>query len=405
MKIYRVGGAVRDRLLGLPVKDRDWVVVGATPEQMADLGYKPVGADFPVFLHPETHEEYALARTERKTAPGYKGFSFNTSADVTLEEDLQRRDVTINAIAEDENGNVIDPCHGRDDLKQGILRHISPAFVEDPLRVLRVARFAARFDFSVADETMNLMAEISESGELSALVVERVWTELETCLNEEHPVRFFNVLRQCGALKEIFPEIDRLYGIPQPEQHHPEIDCGIHTMMVLEQACLLSDDPGIRFAALVHDLGKGTTPKADLPAHRGHEERGVKLVKSMCERLRIPNRYRDLAVIVARHHLDCHRVKEMRPDTILNKLEAMDAFRRPDRFMQFLVTCEADARGRKGLEKRDYPQAGYFQSMLDAAKQIDTEAITGRDISGKEIADEIRMLRCKAIEDMAGKLN
>ena len=404
MKIYQVGGAVRDKLLGLPVKDRDWLVVGGAPEEMLALGYKPVGKDFPVFLHPETHEEYALARTERKTAPGYKGFVFNTSPEVTLEEDLQRRDITINAIAEDEDGNIIDPFHGRVDLKQGILRHVSPAFVEDPLRVLRVARFAARFDFTVADETIQLMSEISQSGELSALVPERVWTELEKCLNEKFPVRFFDVLRQCEALEKIFPEIDRLFGIPQPEEYHPEIDCGIHTMMVLEQACQLTDDPCIRFASLVHDLGKGTTPKEELPAHKGHEERGVKLVKALCKRFRIPNRYRDLAVIVARHHLDCHRIREMRPATILKKLEAMDAFRRPDRFMQFLVACEADARGRKGLENRDYLQAGYFQSMLDAAVRIEMENIAGRDISGEDIAAEIRSLRKKAIEDMMDKI-
>ena len=401
MKIYQVGGAVRDRLLGLPVKDRDWLVVGATPEDMAAQGYQAVGKDFPVFLHPETHEEYALARTERKTAPGYKGFVFNTSPDVTLEEDLRRRDITINAMAEDADGNIFDPFHGREDLERGILRHVSSAFVEDPLRVLRVARFAARFDFKVAPETEALMAAITQSGELAALVPERVWVELETALEEKTPVRFFEVLRQCGALKEIFPEIDRLFGVPQPEHYHPEIDCGLHTMMVLEQACLLTDDPGIRFACLVHDLGKGTTPPEELPGHKGHEERGVDLVKDLCDRFRIPNRYRDLAVIVTRHHLDCHRVQELRPDTLLSKLEAMDAFRRPDRFMQFLVACEADARGRKGLEDRDYPQAGYFHTMLNAAMSVDTAgAAAGR--SGEQIAAEIRRLRLKAIKQ---KLN
>ena len=402
MKIYQVGGAVRDRLLGLPVKDRDWLVTGATPAEMTALGYQPVGRDFPVFLHPETHEEYALARTERKTAPGYKGFVFNTAPDVTLEEDLARRDVTINAMAEDEDGNIIDLFHGREDLEQGVLRHVSPAFVEDPLRVLRVARFAARFDFKVAQETGRLMTEIGESGELQALVPERVWTELETALNEPCPVRFFEVLRQCGALKIIFPEIERLFGIPQPENYHPEIDCGIHTMMALEQACRLTDDPAIRFAVLVHDLGKGTTPAERLPNHVGHEERGVKLVKGLCERLRIPHRHRDLAVIVARHHLDCHRVQEMRPDTILKKLEAMDAFRRPDRFMQFLVACEADARGRKGLENRDYPQAVYFHSMLNAAMSVATGDVARPDRSGEQIAAEIRRLRLASIKQKLG---
>ncbi|HIE83027.1 MAG TPA: multifunctional CCA addition/repair protein, partial [Dehalococcoidia bacterium] len=311
MRVYKVGGAVRDKLLGLPVKDQDWVVVGSTPEELSELGYKPVGKDFPVFLHPDSKEEYALARTERKTAPGYKGFAFNTSTEVTLEEDLIRRDLTINALAEDDQSNIVDCFNGQEDLKAGILRHISPAFIEDPLRVLRVARFAARFNFQVADETGKLMQTISDSGELDTLVAERVWTELERALNEKHPVRFFDVLRDCGALEKVFPEIDRLFGVPQPELHHPEIDSGIHTMMVLEQSCKLTEDPLIRFAVLAHDLGKGTTPKAQWPSHRGHEERSVKLIHILCDRYRIPGRYRELAVIVARHHLDCHRIKEM----------------------------------------------------------------------------------------------
>ncbi|MFT5133236.1 MAG: tRNA nucleotidyltransferase (CCA-adding enzyme) [Gammaproteobacteria bacterium] len=400
MKVYKVGGAIRDKLLGLAVKDQDWVVVGSTAQQLIDLGYKPIGKDFPVFLHPDSKEEYALARTERKTAPGYKGFSFDTDKNVTLEEDLQRRDLTINALAEDEQSNIIDCFNGREDLEAGILRHISPAFTEDPLRVLRVARFAARFNFRVADETKVLMKVISESGELDTLVAERVWTELERALCEAFPVRFFEVLRECGALKRVFPEIDRLFGIPQPEKHHPEIDCGIHTLMVVEQACKLTSDPLIRFAALVHDLGKGTTPEEQWPSHRGHEERSVGLIEKMCDRYRIPKSYRGLAVIVARHHLDCHRIAEMRPDTILRKLEAMDAFRRPDRFEQFLIACEADIRGRKGFEDRDYPQAAYLKSALEAASAIDTSSVQKEAMSGPEIAQVIGKLRVAAIEEV-----
>ncbi|OGT80555.1 MAG: multifunctional CCA tRNA nucleotidyl transferase/2'3'-cyclic phosphodiesterase/2'nucleotidase/phosphatase, partial [Gammaproteobacteria bacterium RIFCSPLOWO2_02_FULL_52_10] len=311
MKVYKVGGAVRDRLLGHPVQDHDWVVVGATPEAMLALGYKPVGRDFPVFLHPETHEEYALARTERKTAPGYRGFSFNTAPDVTLEDDLRRRDLTINAIAEDADGSIIDPYHGQTDLKAGILRHVSPAFTEDPLRVIRVARFAARYNFTIAPATEALLKEISQTQELAALAVERIWQETERALAERQPVRFFSVLRECGALAKVFPEIDRLFGVPQPADYHPEIDSGIHTMMVLAQACKLSTDPVVRFAALVHDLGKAATPPEEWPSHKGHEERSVDLVLPLCDRYRIPNQYRELAVIVARYHLDCHRIHEM----------------------------------------------------------------------------------------------
>jgi tRNA nucleotidyltransferase (CCA-adding enzyme) len=398
MKVYKVGGAVRDRLLDLPVKDHDWVVVGSTAAQLIDLGYKAVGKDFPVFLHPDTREEYALARTERKTAPGYKGFTFNTDNNVTLEEDLLRRDLTINALAEDEQSNIVDCFNGQQDLQAGILRHISPAFIEDPLRVLRVARFAARFNFRVADETMKLMQVIGASGELNTLVAERVWTEMERALSEEYPVRFFEVLKECDALERVFPEIDRLFGIPQPEEHHPEIDCGIHTLMVLEQACKLSSDPLIRFAALVHDLGKGTTPREQWPGHRGHEERSVGLINLLCDRHRIPKRFRELAIIVARHHLDCHRITEMRPETILKKLEKMDAFRRPERFAQFLLACEADIRGRKGLEDRDYPQAEYLERALSAASAVDTGALQKEALSGSDVAKALRKLRTKAIE-------
>ena len=397
MEIYLVGGAVRDKLLGLPVKDRDWVVVGSTPETLERQGYKAVGKDFPVFLHPETHEEYALARTERKTAPGYKGFHFNTSSDVTLEEDLRRRDLTINAIAEDESGELIDPFDGASDLENGVLRHVSEAFVEDPLRVLRVARFSARFGFAVADETNKLMGKITQSGELDALVPERVWTEVERALDEKRPVNFFKVLNECGALEKIFPEIHKLFGVPQPEEHHPEIDSGIHTMMVLEQASKLSSDPLVRFAALVHDLGKGETPESEWPKHHGHEEKGVSLVNNLCDRLKIPNKFRELAVMTSRHHLHCHRIEEMKPETILKKLEEMDAFRRPERFEQFIIACEADSRGRTGYEDRDYPQARVFLNYLKAAKSINTNDIEGQ---GKEVGREITKRRLAAMNEI-----
>ena len=403
MKIYKVGGAVRDNLLGLPVKDHDWVVVGGSPEEILELGYKPVGRDFPVFLHPETHEEYALARTEKKTAPGYKGFSINAAPDVTLEQDLERRDLTINAIAEDSSGNIIDPFNGRADLEAGVLRHVSAAFVEDPLRVIRVARFAARYDFRIADETLLLMEQISASGELAALAAERVWQETERALAENVPVRFFNVLRECGALARIFPEIDNLFGVPQPEDYHPEIDSGIHTMMVLEQACKLSLDTTVRFAALLHDLGKATTPKEEWPSHKGHEERSADLVMQLCERYRIPGKYRELAVIVARHHLDCHRIREMQPATVVGKLEALDAFRRPNRFELFLLACEADARGRAGSEHSDYPQALYFAACLHTATNINISDLSDQGLEGRAMAEAIRQLRIEAIREMVNK--
>ncbi len=398
MKTYKVGGAVRDRLLGLPVKDIDWVVVGASPEEMTGLGFKAVGNDFPVFLHPQSKQEYALARTERKTGPGYKGFSFDVSGSVTLEDDLARRDLTINALAEDDESNVIDYFNGQQDLKAGILRHISPAFIEDPVRVLRVARFAARFNFTVASETNELMRSMSESGELDSLVPERVWAEMEKALCSDYPVRFIEVLRECGALKSIFPEIDRLFGIPQPEKHHPEIDCGIHTLMALEQACQLTNDPLIRFAALVHDLGKGTTPREYLPGHRGHEERGVKLIEKLCERYRVPARYKELGVLVSRFHLDCHRAEEMRADTLLKKFEEMDAFRRTERFEQFLLTCTADIRGRKGNENHNYPQAAYLKKAFLAADSVDTAELQNDSLQGPQIAQRLRQLRTRAIE-------
>ena len=400
MKVYQVGGSVRDRLLGIPVKDRDWVVVGSTPEEMISLNYKPVGKDFPVFLHPETHEEYALARTERKTGKGYKGFNFHASPDVSLEDDLVRRDITINAIAEDDKGKLIDLFGGEQDIKNGILRHVSPAFVEDPLRVLRVARFAARFGFKIADETMVLMKSISASGELEFLIADRIWKEMERALAGQYPTRFILVLRACNALNILLPEIDRLFGVPQPEKYHPEIDTGMHTIMVLNQAARLTEDSQIRFAALVHDLGKGTTPKKEWPNHHGHEERGVKLIKTLCDRIHVPKQYQELAVQVARHHLDCHRVQKMRPETILKKLESLDAFRRPERFEQFLFACEADARGRTTFENSDYPQADYFRRALNAAKQIDTQSLVDKKLENKAMANAIREKRLHALKNI-----
>lgn len=402
MHIYQVGGAVRDKLLGLPVQDRDWVVVGATPAEMVSQGFKLVGADFPVFLHPETHEEYALARTERKTAPGYKGFAVHAAPDVTLEQDLQRRDLTINAIAMDEHGNLTDPFNGVADINSKILRHVSPAFSEDPVRILRVARFAARFaDFHVAAETQTLMRTMVDQGEVDALVPERVWAELERTLGEATPARFFEVLRACGALEKLLPEIAALYGVPQPEKHHPEIDTGLHTMMVLEQAAQLSPDPRVRFAALMHDLGKGTTPQEQWPRHIGHEARSVALVKDICQRFRIPNDYRDLAVLTARYHGDCHRAAELRPDTLLEKLEGLDALRRPERFEQFLLACEADARGRTGYENTPYPQADIFRRAQQAYVSVDPQPLAASGLKGEAIARQLRQLRIEAIRTRA----
>ena len=398
MQIYQVGGAVRDELLGIEVKDRDWVVVGSTPGEMTSLGYKAVGKDFPVFIHPESGEEYALARSERKTGPGYKGFAFNTSEDITLEQDLQRRDITINAIARDENGNLIDPFNGRKDLENRIVRHVSDAFVEDPLRVLRVARFAARFDFAVAGETQSLLQEISATGELETLAPERVWVETEKALQTPAPRRYFEILRECNALAPLFPEIDRLFGVPQPERYHPEIDSGVHTMMVLEQATGLTTDTEVRFAALVHDLGKATTPREIWPRHHGHGERGVELIDRLCKRLHIPNRYRELAILVSRYHLNCHRIGELSPRVVVGKLEGLDAFRRPERFDKFLLACEADARGRKGKQDQRYPQADLFRKYRFACLSVDTKSLDLEGLDGARIAEMIRTQRIDAIK-------
>ena len=403
MEIYLVGGAVRDKLLGLEVKDRDYVVVGATPEQMVARGFKPVGADFPVFLHPHSKQEYALARTERKSGRGYKGFKVYAAPDVTLEDDLRRRDLTINAMAQAADDTLIDPFGGAEDLRKGILRHVSPAFTEDPVRVLRVARFAARYadrGFRVADTTMTLMRQMVESGEVDHLVAERVWAETERALTEQQPTRFFEVLRECGALARVFPEIDALFGVPQPPKYHPEVDSGLHTMMVLAQATRLSADTRVRFAALVHDLGKGETPSAEWPKHVGHEERGAALVTGLCRRLRIPNEYRELGVVVARYHLRCHKAAELRAGTLLDTFEALDAFRRPERFEQFLLACEADMRGRTGWEERPYPQGDVLRRAIAAANEIDTSAIAAehKNLDGNAIGERIRQARIAAIK-------
>jgi len=399
-EIWQVGGCVRDRLLGLPVKDHDWVVVGASPEALIEAGFRPVGKDFPVFLHPQTHEEYALARTERKTAPGYTGFQFHAAPDVTLEQDLARRDLTINAMAESDSGEIIDPFGGQKDLQARLLRHVSPAFVEDPVRILRVARFAARFadlGFRVADETMQLMRNMVDNGEVEALVAERVWQEMQRALSGQQPAVFVQVLRDCGALAVLLPEIDRLFGVPQPKEHHPEVDTGVHTLMVLEQAARLSDEPKVRFAALLHDLGKGVTPTDQLPRHIGHEARGVPLVKNVCKRLKIPKDYRELAVLVTRYHLHYHRVAELRPATLLETLEALDAFRRPERFEQFLLACEADSRGRTGFEDAEFEQPRLFHEAYQAAAAVKADELIAQGLQGKAIADALHQQRCQAI--------
>ena len=401
MQVYLVGGAVRDEQLGIPFKERDWCVVGATPNELLADGYKQVGKDFPVFLHPKTREEYALARTERKTAPGYHGFAFNFSPEVTIAEDLLRRDLTINAIAKDGDGNLIDPHGGLRDISDHIIRHVSDAFGEDPVRILRVAKFAARFrgfGFSIADETMELMRRMVSGGEVDALVPDRVWKETEEALRGENIRVYFEVLRQCGALQKLFPEVDALFGVPQPEKWHSEIDTGIHTLMVLDQAESSSDEIEVRFAALTHDLGKGTTPKDALPSHRGHEARGSKLIREMSDRLPVPKACRDLAILVAEFHSHCHRALELRSNTIIKVFEKCDAFRRPDRFEQFLLACEADARGRKGLENEPYEQSDFLRKAFAAASSVDAAAIA-KEYRGAKIPVAIRKARQRAVTD------
>lgn len=375
MKTYLVGGSVRDEILGLPVTDHDYVVVGSSPDEMIQLGYRPVGKDFPVFLHPESQEQYALARTERKVSRGYKGFEVYASPEVTLQEDLARRDLTINSIAKDQDGNVIDPFDGVADLEAGVLRHISPAFTEDPVRVLRTARFAARFGFRIAPETLALMSEMVHNGEVDALVPERMWQELARGLMERKPSRMFYALRECSALARIMPEVNTLFGVPQPAQYHPEIDTGVHVMMVIDHAASKNYSLPVRFAALTHDLGKGTTPPEEWPRHIGHEVRSVQLLRDLCERIRATNEARDLALLVARYHGDVHRAMELRPATIAGMLQAVDAYRKPERFEAFLQACACDFHGRPGYAEKPYLQAGRLLEAFIAAKSVDAGAI------------------------------
>ena len=386
METYLVGGAVRDTLLGIPVKDQDWVVVGATRELLLNEGYLQVGKGFPVFLHPHSKQQYALARTERKTAPGHTGFDFDASREVTLEQDLMRRDLTVNAMAEDGQGRIIDPYGGQDDIRDRVLRHVSPAFSEDPLRVLRVARFAARFahlGFSVAQETLQLMQSMVSAGELDTLPEERVWQEVELAMKAATPAEFVRVLRQCGALAVILPEVDKLFGVPQPVQYHPEVDTGVHILLCLDQAARLSDDPVVRYATLLHDVGKGITDPDKWPSHIAHEMLGLKLQAGITRRLRVPKEYAQLAALVCEHHTKLHRIRQLRPRTLLKLLEALDAIRRPERLDKFLTACEADARGRTGLEDRDYPQGRYLKAILDAVSAIDIPALLAANPSAK----------------------
>lgn len=401
MKRYRVGGCVRDRLLGLEVNDIDWVVTGATIDEMEAAGYKSIGKDFPVFLHPESKQEYALARSERKTGPGYRGFEITHDPCTTIEQDLLRRDLTINAMAEDDEGNLVDPYGGRQDIEARLLRHVSAAFVEDPVRVLRVARFAARFHrlgFRVADETRALIREIGESGELEALVAERVWQELSRALGEPDPDIFFTTLRNCGVLERLFPEIDALFGVPQTAKYHPEIDTGVHVMMALQQSAVMGFDIETRFAVLMHDLGKATTPTAVLPGHRGHEARGKKLVKTFCRRWRVPRAHTELALITTEAHTLVHRAFELKPATLLKLLTRADALRKPERFRKMLDACLADVRGRTGLEHSEYPQADFLDHLGAAVRAMDISEIQQRGLTGKALGTAIREARLALIK-------
>ncbi|OBU17681.1 multifunctional CCA tRNA nucleotidyl transferase/2'3'-cyclic phosphodiesterase/2'nucleotidase/phosphatase [Photobacterium aquimaris] len=402
MQTYLVGGAVRDTLLGLPITDQDWVVVGTTPTAMLDLGYEQIGTDFPVFLHPRTKQEYALARTERKSGHGYTGFTCYAAADVTLEQDLLRRDLTINAIAQDQHGQLVDPYHGKHDLEHKILRHVSPAFSEDPLRVLRVARFAARFahlGFTIAAETMALMQEIVISGELANLTPERVWKEWQKSLSSDDPQVFLSVLRQCGALAVVMPEIDALFGVPQPEKWHPEIDCGIHTLLVAKQAAQLSDSTIIRFAAQVHDLGKALSPKDDLPHHKTHCRDGIKPIKKLCQRIKVPNEYRDLALLVCAQHTKIHHAQEMRASTFITIFDQIDGWRKPERIAQLAICCRADARGRQGLEDTLYPQADILIAVFDIAQAVSVKPIIAAGFTGADIKHQLAQSRIAAVDD------
>lgn len=401
MQIYLVGGAVRDQLLNRPVTERDWVVVGAHPEDLLQKGFRAVGKDFPVFLHPETQEEYALARTERKSGSGHTGFICDFSPDISLEDDLIRRDLTINAIAQETDGKLIDPYGGQRDLEQRLLRHVSAAFREDPLRVFRVARFAARYHslgFRVAEETMVLMREMVASGEVTHLTPERVWKETEKALSEDSPATYIEVLRECGALALWFPEIDRLFGVPQRAEYHPEVDSGIHTLMALRMATQLSGNPVVRYAALVHDLGKADTPQNEWPRHIGHEERGVRRVKELGERLKAPRIFTELGELASRFHLDIHRAWELRPDTLLRKLLSIDALRRPERFEELLLVCEADARGRLGHENTPYPSARYWWQAFDALKQVSPQSLIEKGLQGQAFIQALESGRLAALQ-------
>ena len=407
MQTYLVGGAVRDRLLGLPVTDRDWVVVGATPKELIDAGYLPVGRDFPVFLHPRTKEEVALARTERKTAPGYHGFAFHAAPDVTLEQDLSRRDLTINAMAQDAAGHLIDPFGGQRDLAARVLRHATAAFAEDPVRILRLARFAARFaDFTVAEETLDLARRMVADGDVDALVAERVWQELSRGLMEQRPARMFDVLRACGALVRLLPEVDRLWGVPQRADYHPEVDTGVHLMLVLDTAARLEAPLAVRFACLCHDLGKGATPAEEWPRHVGHEQRSVRLTHALCERWRVPTACRELAVVVAREHGNVHRSGEFGAAALVRLLERCDAIRKPTRFDEILFACECDARGRLGFEDAAYPQRARLLHVLSLAQACDAaavaEAALARGLSGPAVGAAVQQARIAAVADGLG---
>jgi len=403
MKTFLVGGAVRDTLLNYPVIEKDWVVIGETPESMVRQGFQPVGKDFPVFLHPQTHDEYALARTERKTAPGYKGFTVHASPEISLEQDLIRRDLTINAMAMDEQGEIVDPYNGQQDLNNRIFRHVSPAFSEDPVRILRIARFAARYShlgFSIADETQQLMKQMVKNGETDHLVAERVWAELVKALSEKTPSAFFYTLKECNALKSIFPEIEQLFGIPQPEKYHPEIDTGLHSLLSLDQACLLSTKPEVRLAALLHDLGKAATDKSKWPSHHGHEQKGLPILEQFCHRLRVPRPFKTLAMQVMNYHTHSHRCFELKASTLTDMLSALGAFKASNSTLNdFIIACEADAKGRTGLENTPYLQSAYLIASADAGRNIDSAAILNSDLKGPQIGDAIRSLRIKAIKN------
>lgn len=402
MQVYKVGGAVRDRLLGHASKDTDWLVVGASVEQMLQLGYRPVGEDFPVFLHPHSGEEYALARTERKTGHGYGGFSFYAAPDVSLEQDLQRRDLTINAMAEDADGNLYDPYGGRQDLEQRILRHVSPSFAEDPLRVLRVARFAARYaglGFTVATQTMQLMRQLSRSGELQHLAAERIWQEISRALMEPAPEVFIQVLHDCGALRELLPEVDQLFGVPQRAEYHPEIDTGLHVQLVLQQCARHQHNLSVRWACLVHDLGKGITPGHILPSHRGHETAGVPLIKNVNQRLRVPKELAGLALIVGEQHLNCHRVRELRPKTLLRLLGQLDFVRRPQRLEDFANACTMDARGRHGFADTPYEQADYLRQAAQLLRELSIDELLQQGLRDKQLGRAIEQQRLAALAE------